>query len=79
MPGARCAQALDYLGRRAGVFSIPSQASYFAVAAPMGGCWIFCLIKLSSKSLWSQRVARPWQPAGLLNVHRGRKETAGEA
>lgn len=53
----------------------PFQArpSYFSAAAPRGGCWIFCLIKLSSKSLWSQCVARPWQPAGLLNVHRGRR------
>lgn len=47
--------------------SSPGQASHFAAAAFIGGCWIFCLIKLSSKSLWSQRVAGPWQPTGLLS------------
>lgn len=59
--------ALRYLGRREVVSPTPGQASHFAAAAFIGGCWIFCLIKLSSKSLWSQRVAGPWQPTGLLS------------
>lgn len=73
MPGARCAQALRYLGSRDGISSTLSQTSYFAAAAPRRRCWIFFLIKSSSKSLWSQHVARPWQPADLLKVQRGRR------
>lgn len=41
--------ALRYLGRREVVFSTSGQASHFAAAAFIGGCWIFCLIKLSSR------------------------------
>lgn len=73
--GSGVVMALSYLGRRDGVSSTTNQANYFvAAAAPRGGCWIFCLIKLSSKSLWSQRVARPWQPAGLCTVPRGKRQ-----
>lgn len=66
------------LSRQEGGFSSTSSlASYFAAAAPRGGYWIFCLIKLSSNILWSQCVARPWQPVGLLHIPRGRGQLGG--
>lgn len=74
--GQVCSALLS--GQEGRVSSTPSLASYFAAAAPRGRCWIFCLIKLPSKILWSQCVSGPWQPARLLHIPRGRRQL-GEA